>query len=40
MGRLRANDIYSKTTLTHAIYLNDPALWNDYTEDGFEWLDC
>ena len=22
------------------IYLNDPALWNDYTENGFEWLDC
>lgn len=22
------------------IYLTNPALWNDYSEDGFEWIDC
>lgn len=22
------------------IYLNNPALWNDYSSDGFEWIDC
>ncbi|MBQ8965435.1 1,4-alpha-glucan branching protein GlgB [Ruminococcus sp.] len=22
------------------IYLNNSALWNDYSNDGFEWIDC